>query len=62
MIRKYICEPIFRRKILMAKTVNAPKIMIHVIHNVPPARMNSDESGSPKTAIFGDVLRARLSS
>ena len=46
----------------MAKTVNAPKIMIHVIHNVPPARMNSDESGSPKTAMFGDVLRARLSS
>jgi CRISPR system Cascade subunit CasC len=46
----------------MAYTVAAPKIMIHVLHNFPPARMNSDESGSQKTAMFGDVLRARLSS
>jgi CRISPR system Cascade subunit CasC len=35
---------------------------VHIIQSVPPANLNRDESGSPKTAIYGGVLRARVSS
>ncbi|WP_026416388.1 type I-E CRISPR-associated protein Cas7/Cse4/CasC [Actinomadura oligospora] len=35
---------------------------VHVLQSVPPSNLNRDESGSPKTAVYGGVLRARVSS
>lgn len=35
---------------------------IHVIQTVPPSCVNRDDTGSPKTAIYGGVKRARVSS
>jgi len=35
---------------------------IHVIQTVPPSCLNRDDTGSPKTAIYGGVQRARVSS
>lgn len=37
-------------------------IDFHVIQTVPPSCINRDDSGSPKTARFGGVTRARVSS
>jgi CRISPR system Cascade subunit CasC len=37
-------------------------IDIHVIQTVPPSCINRDDTGSPKTAIYGGVTRARVSS
>jgi CRISPR system Cascade subunit CasC len=35
---------------------------IHVLQTVPPSCINRDDTGSPKTAIYGGVTRARVSS
>lgn len=35
---------------------------IHVVQTVPPANINRDDTGSPKTAQYGGVTRARVSS
>lgn len=35
---------------------------IHVLQNVPPSCVNRDDTGSPKTAIYGGTTRARVSS
>lgn len=35
---------------------------IHIIQTVPPSCVNRDDSGSPKTATYGGVKRARVSS
>lgn len=35
---------------------------IHVLQTVPPSNINRDDSGSPKTAVYGGVRRARVSS
>lgn len=35
---------------------------IHVIQTLPPSNVNRDDSGSPKTAQYGGVQRARVSS
>ena len=35
---------------------------IHVIQTLPPSNINRDETGSPKTALYGGVDRARVSS
>jgi CRISPR system Cascade subunit CasC len=35
---------------------------IHVIQTVPPSNINRDDTGSPKTAQYGGVKRARVSS
>jgi len=35
---------------------------LHVIQTVPPSNMNRDDTGSPKTAKYGGVTRARVSS
>lgn len=35
---------------------------LHLIHSVPPSCINRDDSGSPKTAMFGGVKRHRVSS
>ncbi len=37
-------------------------IDIHILQSVPPSNMNRDDTGSPKTATFGGVSRARVSS
>ena len=37
-------------------------IDIHVLQTVPPSNINRDDTGSPKTAIYGGVQRARVSS
>lgn len=35
---------------------------IHVIQNLPPSCVNRDDSGSPKSAVYGGVRRLRISS
>lgn len=35
---------------------------IHVLQNVPPSCINRDDTGSPKTAVYGGATRARVSS
>lgn len=35
---------------------------IHLLQTVPPSCVNRDDTGSPKTAIYGGTLRARVSS
>jgi len=35
---------------------------MHVIQTVPPSCVNRDDTGSPKTAVYGGVTRARVSS
>ena len=37
-------------------------IDIHAIQTVPPSCVNRDDTGSPKTATYGGVERARVSS
>lgn len=37
-------------------------IDIHVIQTVPPSNLNRDDTGSPKSATYGGVRRARVSS
>ena len=35
---------------------------IHVLQTLPPSCVNRDDTGSPKTAYYGGVNRARVSS
>lgn len=35
---------------------------VHILQSVPPSNINRDETGSPKSAVFGGVRRARVSS
>ena len=35
---------------------------IHIIQNLPPSCVNRDDSGSPKSAVYGGVRRLRVSS
>ncbi|WP_156754361.1 type I-E CRISPR-associated protein Cas7/Cse4/CasC [Actinokineospora pegani] len=37
-------------------------IDIHVIQTVPPSNLNRDDTGSPKSAVYGGTRRARVSS
>ena len=37
-------------------------IQLHVLTNNPPANLNRDDTGRPKTALVGDALRLRISS
>ena len=32
---------------------------VHVLQAVPPSCINRDDTGSPKTAVYGGVTRAR---
>ena len=43
---------------------NSKRIYVdfHVLQTVPPSCVNRDDTGSPKTAIYGGVTRARVSS
>lgn len=46
----------------MSSQKNRVFIDIHVIQSLPPSCVNRDDTGSPKTAIYGGVRRARVSS
>jgi CRISPR system Cascade subunit CasC len=35
---------------------------IHILQTVPPSNLNRDDTGSPKTGVYGGVRRARVSS
>ena len=35
---------------------------LHALQSVPPSNINRDDTGSPKTAMYGGALRARVSS
>lgn len=35
---------------------------LHVLQSVPPSNLNRDDTGSPKTAVYGGARRARVSS
>ncbi|WP_424185280.1 type I-E CRISPR-associated protein Cas7/Cse4/CasC [Actinokineospora sp. G85] len=37
-------------------------IDIHIIQTVPPSNLNRDDTGSPKSAVYGGTRRARVSS
>jgi CRISPR system Cascade subunit CasC len=37
-------------------------IELHMIQNYAPSNLNRDDTGAPKDAIFGDAVRARISS
>ncbi|GAB3430789.1 type I-E CRISPR-associated protein Cas7/Cse4/CasC [Actinophytocola sediminis] len=42
--------------------MNRTIVDIHVIQTVPPSNINRDDTGSPKSAVYGGVRRARVSS
>lgn len=42
----------------MSRTI----VDVHVLQTVPPSNLNRDDTGSPKTATYGGVRRARVSS
>lgn len=42
--------------------MNRTIIDIHALQSVPPSNINRDDTGSPKTAVYGGVRRARVSS
>ncbi|WP_329811985.1 type I-E CRISPR-associated protein Cas7/Cse4/CasC [Streptomyces sp. GSL17-113] len=35
---------------------------VHALQNVPPSNLNRDDTGAPKTAVYGGAVRARVSS
>ncbi|MFC7217638.1 type I-E CRISPR-associated protein Cas7/Cse4/CasC [Streptomyces polyrhachis] len=35
---------------------------VHILQSVPPSNLNRDDTGTPKSALFGGVRRARVSS
>lgn len=37
-------------------------IDVHALHTLPPSNINRDDTGAPKTATFGGVIRQRVSS
>lgn len=43
-------------------TVKHIYLDLHAIQTLPPSNVNRDDTGSPKTAIYGGVRRARVSS
>jgi CRISPR system Cascade subunit CasC len=42
--------------------MNRTILDIHILQTVPPSNLNRDDTGSPKTAVYGGVRRARVSS
>jgi len=47
---------------MMSNLKNKIYVDVHVIQSLPPSCINRDDTGSPKTAIYGGVRRARVSS
>jgi CRISPR system Cascade subunit CasC len=50
-----------RRKKEMMKNNNL-YIDLHVLQTIPPSNINRDDTGSPKTAVYGGAIRSRVSS
>lgn len=50
------------RMVLPMMNPNRMYLDMHVLQTVPPSCVNRDDTGSPKTAIYGGALRARVSS
>lgn len=46
----------------MSNRKNRVFVDIHVIQSLPPSCVNRDDTGSPKTAMYGGIRRARVSS
>lgn len=46
----------------MSNRKNRVFVDIHVIQSLPPSCINRDDTGSPKTAMYGGMRRARVSS
>ncbi len=46
----------------MKNLKNSLFVDVHVIQSLPPSCVNRDDTGSPKTAVYGGVRRARVSS
>lgn len=46
----------------MSNYQNRVYMDVHVIQSLPPSCVNRDDTGSPKTALYGGVRRARISS
>lgn len=44
------------------KNENRLYVDVHVLQTVPPSCVNRDDTGSPKTAVYGGATRARISS
>jgi CRISPR system Cascade subunit CasC len=42
--------------------MNRTFVDIHILQTVPPSNLNRDDTGSPKTAVYGGVRRSRVSS
>ena len=42
--------------------MHAAYLDIHILQTVPPSNLNRDDTGAPKSAIYGGVRRARVSS
>ncbi|WP_340682546.1 type I-E CRISPR-associated protein Cas7/Cse4/CasC [Amycolatopsis coloradensis] len=42
--------------------MNRTLIDIHILQTVPPSNINRDDTGAPKSAVYGGVRRARVSS
>ena len=42
--------------------MNRTHVDVHVLQVAPPSNINRDDTGSPKTAVYGGVMRARVSS
>jgi CRISPR system Cascade subunit CasC len=57
-MKKMTTNFILKRSILM----NNLYVDLHVIQSMPPNCLNRDDTGSPKTAIYGGARRARVSS
>ncbi|QDQ98567.1 type I-E CRISPR-associated protein Cas7/Cse4/CasC [Tomitella fengzijianii] len=42
--------------------MNRSLIDVHILQTLPPSNVNRDDTGSPKSAVYGGVRRARVSS
>jgi CRISPR system Cascade subunit CasC len=38
------------------------RVELHVLQNFSPSNLNRDDTGSPKTAVYGGARRSRVSS
>lgn len=50
------------KEIMMKNNNKRLFLDVHIIQTVPPSNINRDDTGSPKTAQYGGVRRARVSS
>src|SRR3990172_5328195 len=61
MVCCYLHQSIFKHN-KPIRRITMKHLELHIIQSVPVACLNRDDLNSPKTAIFGGVQRARVSS